>query len=275
MIYNHINLNTARNALRYIIRAFNITELYLPYYICPALRNAAYKENCKIVYYHIDTNFRIVDDLPLDAYILYPDYFGICSHIVDEYSYKYKNLIVDNAHSFFAIPKGIATFYSLRKFFPTLRDGSFLYTTKTIDKFIEKDNFEYKPVLLDTCEFIKNEKRLDNQEICTISDSTFNGYSKINLEQEKQRRISLFNKINSFLKSDIILQDNQVPYAFPYFEKDLSKAEKIVKELSENNIDVYRFWNNLPISFPERELYTNLLVISLNVDESLLFKSCE
>ena len=268
-------LNTARNALRYIIRAFNIKVLYIPYYICPALRNVVNKENCKIVYYHIDTDFRIIDDIPLDSFILYPDYFGICSHIVDEYASKYKNLIVDNAHSFFSMPKGVASFSSLRKFFPALRDGSFLYTKKIIDNCFKKDELKYYPKKMDISEFIKNENRLDNQDICMISDSTFNAYSKINLELEKQRRISLFEKINYFLNGDIVLQDNQVPYAYPYFEKDLSKAEKIAKELSENNINVYRFWNNLPINFPERELYTNLLVISLNVDESLLFKSCK
>lgn len=273
MDYKLVKLNTARNALRYIIRAFNISELYMPYYICPSLRNAVNKETCKIVYYHINTDFRIIDDIPFDAYILYPDYFGICSHLVEEYSIKYKNLIVDNAHSFFSAPKGIASFSSLRKFFPMLRDGSFLYTKKVIDNHIEKDEFKYQPEKLGISEFIKNEQRLDKEDIFTISDSTFKAYSKIILEQEKERRISFFKKINAFLKCDMVLQDNQVPYAYPYFERDLSKAEKVVKEFSVNNIDVYRFWNNLPINFPERELYTNLLVISLNVEDSLLFNS--
>ena len=275
MDYKLVKLNTARNALRYIIRAFDIKVLYIPYYICPVIRSAVNKENCKIVYYHINTDFRIIDELPLDAYILYPNYFGLCSYFVDEYASKYKNLIVDNAHSFFSAPKGIASFSSLRKFFPTLRDGSFLYTKKTINDYFHVDEYKYQPQRLELSEFIKNEQRLDNSEIFTISNSTLNAYSKINLEQEKQRRISLFEKLNYYFGRNIVLQDRQVPYAYPYFEPDLSKAKKIAKELSEKNIDIYRFWNNLPINYLERELYTNLLVISLNVDESLLFRSCE
>ena len=206
MDYKLVKLNTARNALRYIIRAFSISELYVPYYICPAIRNAVKKEHCKIIYYHIDTNFRIVDDLPLCAYILYPDYFGVCSHLVDEYSNKYKNLIVDNAHSFFSSPKGIASFSSLRKFFPTLRDGSFLYTKKVIDNFLQKDEFKYYPEKIETSEFIKNERRLDNQEIYTISDSTFEAYSEIDLEQEKQRRIEAETTLN--LLKNILIKNN-------------------------------------------------------------------
>ena len=95
MSYFQIELNTARNALRYVINAFQIEELYIPYYICPSLRNAVKKENCKIIFYHIDNKFRPIQDFPENAFILYPNYFGICSTIVDELNSKYKNLLTN------------------------------------------------------------------------------------------------------------------------------------------------------------------------------------
>ena len=125
MQYKIVKLNTARNSLRCIIKTYKIKEIYIPYYICYAIRNAAYQEKCKIIYYHIDKNFTPIDEFPIDAYILYPNYFGICSHIVDKLVKKYHNVIIDNAHSFYSEPRGLASFNSLRKFFPTLRDGSF------------------------------------------------------------------------------------------------------------------------------------------------------
>ena len=84
MSYLQVKLNTARNALRYIIKAFKIEELYIPYYICPSLRSAVKKENCKLIFYHIDNNFSPVLEFPKNAFVLYPNYFGVCSNIIDE-----------------------------------------------------------------------------------------------------------------------------------------------------------------------------------------------
>ena len=51
-----IALNTGRNALRYIIKAFSIKEIWMPYYTCPIVWSAAKDENCKINFYHVDKN---------------------------------------------------------------------------------------------------------------------------------------------------------------------------------------------------------------------------
>ena len=90
MDYQFLKLNTARNALRYIVKAFNIKEIYVPYYICPVVRNALYKENCKIIFYNIDMNFYPKTDFPKEAFVLYPNYFGICSKNVDKLAMNYK-----------------------------------------------------------------------------------------------------------------------------------------------------------------------------------------
>ena len=117
MTKNLIKLNTARNCLRYIIRAYGIEEIYVPYYICPTIKSAIRKEKAKINFYHVDKKFMPVNDFGKDYFILYPNYFGICSKNVQILSKKYKNLIVDNAHSFYSDSLGLASFNSLRKFF--------------------------------------------------------------------------------------------------------------------------------------------------------------
>ena len=190
MSYFQIELNTARNALRYVINAFQIEELYIPYYICPSLRNAVKKENCKIIFYHIDNNFRPVQDFPENAFILYPNYFGICSTIVDELNSKYKNLIVDNAHSFFSEPKGIASFNSLRKFFPTLRDGSFLYTTKLFNFDFIADNFFYDFNKLSYEDTVKVKK--------TIKDSK-GKKTEVEVLNDGTKKLTARRKIMSYL----------------------------------------------------------------------------
>ena len=81
-----IYLNTGRNCLIFIIRAYGIKEIYIPYYYCPSVRLAISKENCKIKFYHIDKNFKCIEKLPKEAYIVYPDYFGICAKKFDKIS---------------------------------------------------------------------------------------------------------------------------------------------------------------------------------------------
>ncbi len=264
MSYLQIKLNTARNALRYVIKAFYIKELYVPYYICPSLRSAVKKESCKIIFYHIDKNFRPIQDFPENAFILYPNYFGICSNIVDELSSKYQNLIVDNAHSFFAEPKGIACFNSLRKIFPKLRDGSFLYTKKLFNCDFERDDYSYELKFLSYEELVKNENRLDYQEIKFISDSTLKYFSKFDLETEKEIRIKKFYDYHNKFESENLLNINlkklDVPFSYPFLAKTPEAANKLVGSLKQ---EIYRYWINLPDSFQEKLFYTNLVSIPI------------
>ena len=77
-----VYLNSARNCFRYIMKAFKIKEIYIPYYLCSCLRHIAFAEGCKINFYHINLDFSPASTFPKNAYILYPNYFGVCSKIV-------------------------------------------------------------------------------------------------------------------------------------------------------------------------------------------------
>lgn len=106
----------ARDALRYIIRENNITEIYIPYYLCDVVRHAVVAEGAKPLFYHIDDNLMPCQSFPKENYLLYPNYFGICDKNIDKLVDIYPRLIVDNAHAFYAKPKGFATIYSPHKF---------------------------------------------------------------------------------------------------------------------------------------------------------------
>lgn len=121
--------DSARNALRYLIREYKIKEIYLPYYLCDVIRHAVFAEGCKPLFYHIDDNFMPEREFPEDSYILYPDYFGICDKNVERLVKIYPKLIVDNAHAYYAEPKGFASFNSLKKFLP-VESGAELFIGK-------------------------------------------------------------------------------------------------------------------------------------------------
>ena len=125
-MYKVLYLNLARNSLRYIIKTYGIKQLHIPYYLCNVIRQSIVRENCKPIFYHIDDNFLPDRDFNKDDFVLYPNYFGICGENANLLSEKYKNLIIDNAHSFYSEPKGLACFNSARKFF-NVYNGSVLW----------------------------------------------------------------------------------------------------------------------------------------------------
>lgn len=265
MKYEIVKLNTARNCLRYIIRAFNITELYLPYYLCPAIRNSAVKENCKLKFYHIKENFMPVEKFPADAYILYPDYFGICAENIENLEKLYKNLIIDNAHAFFSEPKGIACFNSIRKFFPSVRNGAFLYTKKLLHTKLEKDFYFYEQKELSFEEICKNENLLDNEDIKLISDCSLKYFLQSDLNLTKQLFCKNFSdyaeKFQCKNKLKISLNSNAVPFKYPYLAETEEAADEIVRFAVKKNKIIYRYWHNLPKSFKERIFYTKLVAL--------------
>ncbi len=110
-------LDWARNSFKYTIKHFELKKVHMPYYLCDVMRHWAVASGCKPVFYHIDDKFLPEKDFLKDEYILYPNYFGICDNNVEILAKEYPNLIVDNAHSYFAAPKGIACFNSKKKFF--------------------------------------------------------------------------------------------------------------------------------------------------------------
>lgn len=110
-----MRFNFARDALRYIIKENEIKEIYVPYYLCDVIRHAVVAEGAKPLFYHIDDDFMPLYEFSKDSFIIYPNYFGICDKNVDK-------LVVDNAHAYYASPKGFASIYSPHKFENYIKD---------------------------------------------------------------------------------------------------------------------------------------------------------
>lgn len=267
MEYKAVYLNSARNCLKYIIKAFNIKEIHIPYYICPAIRSAILQEDCKINFYHIDKNFTPLKTFRTNDYIIYPNYWGICSNITDELSKKYSNLIIDNAHAFFAKPCGIASFNSLRKFFPNIRNGAILYTIKTLELELEQDTYTYDNQILTFQEICKNETMIEREPLKLMSVTTQQIFSKYNIEYEKQQRLNTFLHFHSIFgyknQLNIKLNSEDIPFCYPFLADSIETAYKIVKELEDRNYLIFRYWNNLPDNFEEKLLYKQLIPIPL------------
>ena len=115
-MYEQIFFDLGRNALRHLIRTYEIKAMYIPYYLCDVIRHTLVEEKCKPIFYHIDDNFLPSENLPENDYILYPNYFGIFSKNIENLVKIYPKLIVDNSHAYYDKPSGFACFNSGHKF---------------------------------------------------------------------------------------------------------------------------------------------------------------
>lgn len=269
---NKILLNSARNCLKYILRAYKIPKIHLPYYICPVVRQAIREENVKMEFYHIDKFFMPKKNFAEDEYILYPNYFGLCDEQSEILSKKNKNLILDNAHAFFAPQKGLASFSSPRKFF-NVNDGGILeINTKISENFAQDEDRTLE--IKDFESFCKNELSIDDNPIKFMSEKTKNSLKNINFDEKISKIRKIFSKIDQKLKKTNILNlhllKNSTPMCYPFLTEDFEEEEKIAKMLEKEGIYLIKYGSNLPETYPEFE-FTKILMIPLIEKTSKFF----
>ncbi len=260
-MYELLKLNLARNSLRYIIRTYNIRELHLPYYICNTLFPALQRENCKIDFYHIDDNFFPEKEFKKDDFILYPNYFGICDNNVKILSQKYPYIIIDNAHSFYAEPKGFACFNSARKFLPVFY-GSYLWIKKSgerLEEEEEKTEFSDKET-----EIIKRENEFLNYEIKILDKYTQEKINSFDLQKIRKERFIDYHK-NFEETNNLIIDTNNCysPFCYPYLAKTENEADNLASDLTNQGKKIYRYWQPLPKNSNEYKFFRKLVPIPL------------
>jgi len=250
MAYKKLNLNYARNSLRYIIRTYQIRQLHIPYYLCDVIRHSLLKEGCKPIFYHIDDNFMPVINLDINEYILYPNYFGICDKNVEVLAEKYSNLIVDNAHSLYSKPKGFACFNTTRKFCKN-NYGSELWIQKM------GPQLEYDTLLKSHLEVYEN----------NISNIEPSFVQCIKYENNNPKRLAIFKQLHKKYKKSNLLNINidscSSPFCYPLLANSNKDADELATKLTKQGLTIYRYWNLLPENYSEYKFYRRLVPIPL------------
>ncbi|RDU58612.1 hypothetical protein [Helicobacter sp. MIT 99-5507] len=270
---NALHLNLARSAIKLIIKTHNIKEIFIPYFTCKSVLDSIKEQNCNIRFYHINEDLSPRLDCKKHCWIIYNDYFGINKNNVKLLNKKYKNLIIDNAQSFFA-KKSKICFYSPRKFLG-VSDGGILYDNKSKIDNIKQDSSLYRAKYLFTriengaeagySDFLKAEKS-HTKHIKTMSNLTYTLLQSIDYKQIKQKRIKNYNYLNNALKNSIKpnLESDEIPMIYPYFG-DKSLREKLIK----NKIFVATYWNDMEMWCEKKsfELHLRDHLLPLPIDQ--------
>lgn len=268
-----VKLNSACNALCYLIQSYKIKKIWVPYYTCPDVRDAAEQAGCRVHFYHIDENFMPAADFGND-YFIYTNYFGICMKNVRALARRFRHMIVDNAQAFYAPPEGFASFNSVRKFFG-VPDGSYLFCRKTSSDILLQDSSACRCSHLlkrpDTgaasgyADFQANEKKLADTPVLQMSELTRKILSGIDYEFVRKRRLQNFKYLHRALaetnRLQIKLGPDDVPMVYPYL---CENGQKLRQKLIENHVYCATYWKELPADFPESRLRDNLIPLPLD-----------
>ena len=127
-----VRTNSARSAIKVILKAINAKKVWLPAYTCDAVVEAVKNLDIAFEHYQISPTFDVDAAVRLGKgeYILIVDYFGTSGDAVKRSlkRFGYVNTIVDCSQAYFSEHTGaLATVWSPRKFFG-LPDGGLLYS---------------------------------------------------------------------------------------------------------------------------------------------------
>lgn len=253
-----IELNTARNAFEYVLKARKYKKVYIPYFTCEVLLEPIIKLKVDYEFYHINQSLEPIFDyrkLSSESGFLYTNYFGQKDAFSIYLASKISNLIIDNAQSFFSKPiENIDTFYSPRKFLG-VADGAYLFCNKQLYEDFDFDvsNNRMSHLLIradETAEkgysfFCDNDRSLNNQPIKRMSKLTSKILHSLDYDLIKRKRIENFNYLHQFLKEsnllNLELNINQIPFVYPLWTKDSTRR----KILLHNKIYTATYWPNV------------------------------
>ena len=255
-----LKFNLARTAFVWLLKNLKHERVFIPRYICNSVPDSAAGAGFNVVFYSLDQNLEPVfkdNEEPGPEDIMYVvNYYGQLTYAqMGSYCQKYKNLIIDNAQSFYTFPVPHAhTLYSPRKFFG-LSDGAYLSTNiqEPIDDLpIDRssDRFSY---LLGRFEdnardhygdMLKASEEFDNITPKRMSLLTENTLKAIDYQDVRRKRLDNYTTLSRLLPNkntfNRVLPD--CPFAYPYYCKD---GVRLRKYLAGKNIFVPTNWSYL------------------------------
>lgn len=252
-----IALNTARNALVYLIRARGIQKLYLPRFLCDSVSGVCNREGIPFEEYAIGEDWLPKDLPPMEdgSWLYIVNYYDQLSDeqilIIKK---QYPNLILDHVQAFFhRPPEGIDTIYSCRKFFG-VPDGAYLVTDAVLNELLETDvsmdrmrhllgRLEGKSASNYYADFKQNDASFKELELRSMSKLTHTLLSAIDYEttiQQRERNYAILADCLSD-KNPLKIKMPHGPYAYPFYCDHGTEAKK---KLAQNKIFVPTLWPN-------------------------------
>jgi len=242
-----LRFQSARAAFLALLRVGRPARVWMPKYICDVMIEPLRMEGIECVFYSIDFNFSIINNIDIGSndWLLYVNYFGICSKNVDNVLEKFnKNqVILDNSQAFYSSPRDcLANIYSPRKFFG-IPDGGLLITDLPVDIPLKIDEqSEHRTLHLikrlanspesGYADYQLAEKSLCNLEPLQMSQLTRKllaslDYEKIKVHRNKNYQF-LHEALGELNQCPIKLANIEGPLCYPFFTKNKNIKSNLI-----------------------------------------------
>ena len=247
---NALKYSSARSAFYDLLQQKQIKKIWMPKFICNSMIEPLKLLSIDILYYDLtDTFFPILPKLlESDEYLLYVNYFGICTSVQIELLnlYPLDKLIFDHSQAFFLAPLDcFATIYSPRKFL-AVAEGGLLETTLDItpEYHLRESNEmleQYQHSLIRCLthagnaypQFKKSESKFNDCLPKQISAITQNILQSLDYASIKKKRLENFNflheKLGHFNQLKINLDQIESPLTYPLMV-DQNAIEFLISE---------------------------------------------
>lgn len=286
-------LNTARAGVYHALRLLGCDTIYLPFYLCPTVKNFLARKNIKLRFYNISPDFKpIIETQEKGSAILIVNYFGfLVKAYLEEIGENFQNVIFDQSPAFFSSPiENAHNVYSARKFFG-VPDGAYVIGhgaengCEHYEKDFSSDNASF---LLKRIEYgssavyaerMLNEKRLDKADIRQMSDLTRALLNGIDYPGIREKRRQNFNTAQILLARFNLLDplkwigDENVPMVYPLVVEQESLMEKIRQE----KIYTGRWWAHVLKEVPADsfEAWLSKFMLPIPIDQRYDTKTVE
>lgn len=279
-----IKLNCGRNALAYILKAYDIHKIAMPKFMCDSCDKIL--DSIRVRYYSVGLDFKpVIDSAEEDEWIYVVNFYGQLSEdFLVSLKRQYK-IIVDNAQAYFDKPiEGVPTIYTCRKFFG-VTDGAIVYLEKQIEVKEQDESFNRMRFLMGRYErtasefyldYLENNRILANEPIKKMSILTENLLRAIDYEDICKRRTENFAYLDEKLRTVNKLQLTvpNGPFMYPLY---LENGADIRKKLQEKKIFIPTLWPAVFDKCAENELEFEMAknILPIPVDQRYRIEDME
>ncbi len=244
-----LRFQSARASFYALLCAGRPRKIWMPHYICDSMLGPLKAAGVDVSFYSINEDFSVKDDVypRPDEWVLYVNYFGVCSSRQLDIlkMFNYEQVIFDHSQAFYAPPLDcLATIYSPRKFFG-IPDGGLLITKLPIpepegtdDGSIQRSLHLLKRLAgtpeSGYADYQAAERTLEDFHYKKMSALTERLLSSIDYEAARLKRNENFRFLHKELgrhnKLEFDVDAIDGPLCYPFFRSLPSLRETLIKE---------------------------------------------
>lgn len=257
--YPHTTWNSGRSAIYAAVQDYGADLVWLPYYLCPSVKQFLEKCNIAIKEYHVNNHYEPILKKPLqqNEMILWTNWYGCMEHTLIEKIQEIfkKQVIMDYSQALFCQPEKESEsyfVYSCRKFLG-VPDGAYL-VQQNLKEQERKVNFDCNGWdYLVQCKILQSnavytlysryEKKLGNQfqDMSELTKQYINGLDWALIKNRRKKNMEfLHSKLEKFNLLEVDFQSESC-FMYPF----MTEGENLHERLIQKHIFVPKWWKHM------------------------------